>query len=62
MNAKLIEQTCPKCNGEGLEVQEIWTVEFCNGNPYGCYRKTGNKVVCKSCMGVKTITVLEVTE
>ena len=62
MEAKLIEITCPKCYGEGLEPEKKWCVEYCNESPYGCYRETGNKIICKTCMGVKTITILEVTE
>jgi hypothetical protein len=62
MEAKLVEETCPKCCGEGLEPEKIWGVEFCNGSPFCCCKETGRKVICKTCMGVKTITILEVTE
>jgi DnaJ-class molecular chaperone len=62
VKAKLVEETCPKCNGEGLEPEKVWCVEFCNGSPNSCYREIENKVTCKTCMGVKTITILEVTE
>jgi len=62
MESKLVEESCPKCNGEGLESEKIWYVKFCNDQPIGCYKETGRKVICKTCMGVKTVTILEVTE
>ena len=62
MKTKLPEITCPKCGGEGLEIEKKWVVEFCGRTCYGCYKETENKVMCKTCMGVKTITILEVTE
>lgn len=62
MKAKLVEEICPKCNGVGLEPEKVWCVDYCNSSPFGCYRETGKKVICKTCMGLKTITILEVSE